>query len=97
MLNDYDLFCKLHNEYVEICETMQNESMTYVLSPDEIAPEKRERAKELGARISSIMRMERHLEKRNGWLTSFVCNDDGCTYWVTNANHPYGSGHIVNL
>lgn len=43
MLNDYDLFCKLHNEYVEICETMQNESMTYVLSPDEIAPEKRER------------------------------------------------------
>lgn len=97
MLNDFDLFIKLHNEYVEIGNTMSNEEMTYVLSPDEIAPEKRERANKLGARISQILRMERHLEKRNGWISSFVCKDDGCTYWATNDSHPYGKGHIVSL
>lgn len=96
-MTDYELFCKLHNEYVDICDIMRTEGMTYVFSPDEIAPEKRERANKLGARIERIMQMERHLEKRNGWLNSFVCEDDGCTYWATNEKHPYGSGHIVSL
>lgn len=97
MLNDFDLYVKLHNEYLEINDTMSAEGMTYVLSPDEIAPEKRERANKLGARLSRLNVMKRHLEKRNGWISSFVCKDDGCTYWATNANHPYGSGHIVSF
>lgn len=97
MLNDYDLYIKLHNEYVELCDTMSAEEMTFVFSPDEITPEKRERAEKLGKRLSQLSRMERHLEKRNGWISSFVCKDDGCTYWATNSSHPYGSGHIVSF
>lgn len=97
MLNDFDLYCKLHNEYVEICETMEQEGMTYVISPDEIAPEKRARANKFGARLTQLCKMERHLEKRNGWIAPFVCKDDGCTYWATNDSHPYGRGHIVAL
>lgn len=97
MLNDFDLFCKLQNEAVDIQEIMRKERMTYVFSPDEIAPEKRERAKKLGARLSRIHVMQRHLEKRNNWISSWVCKDDGCTYWATNCNHPCGSGHVVSL
>lgn len=96
-LNDYDLYCKLHNESVEISNTMNQEGMTYVLSIDEIVPEKRAHAKQLEARKNKLECMKRLLEKRNGWISSFVCKDDGCVYLATNNQHPYGSGHIVLL